>query len=227
MASYLFHQGTNYTAYDYLGLHIEDSLAVFRVWAPNAEMVFVVGDFNEWQNQHPMTRITEGGVWELGLPKDTVSEGDRYKYKIFSWGREILKADPYGVSAELPPDTASIVASIDGYRWRDGGWLKYRRSKRGKMHSEPMNIYELHLGSWKRHEDGSYYSYGEIASELAPYVKQMGYTHVELLPVMEHPFDGSWGYQVCSYYAPTARFGTPKDFMAFVDSMHEAALKLI
>ncbi|MBQ2999637.1 MAG: 1,4-alpha-glucan branching protein GlgB, partial [Clostridia bacterium] len=157
----------------------------------------------------------------------TVSEGDRYKYKIHSWGREILKADPYGVSAELPPDTASIVASIDGYRWRDRGWMEYRSSKRRKMHSEPMNIYELHLGSWKRHDDGSYFSYGELASELAPYVKQMGYTHVELLPVMEHPFDGSWGYQVCSYYAPTARFGTPKEFMAFVDSMHEAGIGVI
>lgn len=227
MASYFFHQGTNYTAYDYLGLHIEDSFAVFRVWAPNAEAVFVVGDFNEWQNQHPMTRITEGGVWEVKLPRDRVFEGARYKYKILSWGREILKADPYGISSELPPDTASVVTSIDGYQWRDGGWLTYRKSKQGKMHSEPMNIYEIHLGSWKRHEDGSYYSYAEIASELAPYVKQMGYTHVELLPVMEHPFDGSWGYQVCSYYAPTARFGTPKDFMAFVDSMHEAGIGVI
>lgn len=227
MASYFFHQGTNYTAYDYLGLHIEDSFAVFRVWAPNAESVFVVGDFNEWQNQHPMTRITEGGVWEVKLPRDRVLEGARYKYKIHSWGREILKADPYGISSELPPDTASVVTSIDGYQWRDGGWLKYRKSKQGRMHSEPMNIYEIHLGSWKRHEDGSYYSYAEIASELAPYVKQMGYTHVELLPVMEHPFDGSWGYQVCSYYAPTARFGSPKDFMAFVDSMHEAGIGVI
>ncbi len=227
MASYLFHQGTNYTAYDYLGLHIEGAFAVFRVWAPNAEMVFVVGDFNDWQSVHPMTRATEGGVWELALSSDLVSEGDCYKYKIISSGRELLKSDPYGVSAELPPDTASVVTSIDGYSWRDRGWLNYRASKGGKMQSEPMNIYEVHLGSWKRHEDGTYYSYAELAAELAPYVKQMGYTHVELLPVMEHPFDGSWGYQVCSYYAPTARFGTPMEFMAFVDSMHEAGIGVI
>jgi len=227
MASYLFHQGTNYTAYDYLGLHIEGALTVFRVWAPNAEKVFVVGDFNAGQDELPMTRVTEGGVWELALSSELVSEGDCYKYKIISSGREILKSDPYGVSAELPPDTASVVTSIDGYRWRDRGWLNYRASKGGKMQSEPMNIYEVHLGSWKRHEDGTYYSYAELASELAPYVKQMGYTHVELLPVMEHPFDGSWGYQVCSYYAPTARFGTPMEFMAFVDSMHEAGIGVI
>ncbi len=227
MASYLFHQGTNYTAYDYLGLHIEATAVVFRVWAPNAESIFLVGDFNGWQNEHPMTKITEGGVWEIQLPKEIVSEGDCYKYKIISSGREILKSDPYGVSSELPPDTASVVASIDGYTWRDQGWLEYRKSKQGKMASEPMNVYEIHLGSWKRHEDGSYYSYAEIASELAPYVKQMGYTHVELLPVMEHPFDGSWGYQVCSYFAPTSRFGAPKDFMAFVDSMHEAGIGVI
>ena len=227
MASYFFHQGTNYTAYDYLGFHIENAIAIFRVWAPNAEQVFLVGDFNGWQNYHPMEKITEGGVWEITLPKDTVSDGDCYKYKIVSSGRELLKSDPYGYSAELPPNTATRINSIDDYRWRDSGWMRYRQSKQGKMHTEPMNVYEIHLGSWKRHADGSYYSYAELASELAPYVKQMGYTHIELLPVMEHPFDGSWGYQICSYYAPTARFGTPKDFMAFVDSMHEAGVGVI
>ncbi|MBO5939463.1 MAG: 1,4-alpha-glucan branching protein GlgB [Clostridia bacterium] len=227
LASYLFHQGTNYTAYDYMGLHFIGDNAIFRVWAPNAETVFLVGDFSDWQNGVSMTRVTEGGVWETKISKDRLSIGSCYKYKIVAHGKEFFKADPYAFHAELPPATASVISSLDGYAWRDDGWMKYRKSKQGKMKSEPMNVYEVHLGSWKRHADGSYYSYREIASELAPYVKQMGYTHVELMPVMEHPFDGSWGYQVCSYYAPTARFGTPQDFMSFVDSMHEAGIGVI
>ena len=227
LAPYFFHQGTSARAYDYLGFHLEEDQAVFRVWAPNAERVLVVGDFNAWQDTHPMHRVTEGGVWEISLPKKEVSLGTCYKYKIVSHGKEFLKADPYAFSAERPPATAGIVCALDGYCWRDDGWLQYRASKAGRMYCEPMNVYELHLGSWKRHSDGTYYSYGELARELAPYVKQMGYTHIELLPVMEHPFDGSWGYQVCSYYAPSARFGTPQEFMAFVDSMHEAGIGVI
>ncbi len=227
LAPYLFHQGTNYTAYDYMGVHPEGDSFVFRVWAPNAERVFVVGDFNAWQNENPMTKITAGGIWETKIPSTQISGESCYKYKIQSLGRELIKADPYAVRAELPPATASVISTIDGYYWRDHGWLSYRKNKQGKMYAEPMNVYEVHLGSWKRHPDGGYYSYAELAMELAPYVKQMGYTHVELMPVMEHPFDGSWGYQICSYYAPSARFGTPKEFMAFVDSMHEAGIGVI
>lgn len=227
MAAYLFHQGTNYTAYEYLGAHLTDEGYIFRVWAPNAEAIFVVGDFNDWADTHPMVRSTKGGIWEAKLSADTVKQGDKYKYRIYRNGRGVCKSDPYGVSSELPPATASVICDIDSYKWRDSGWLEHRKKKAGKFVSEPINIYEMHLGSWKRHDDGTLYTYAEIASELAPYVKQMGYTHIELLPVMEHPYDGSWGYQVCSYYAPTARHGSPTDFMAFVDSMHEAGIGVI
>ena len=230
MAAYLFHQGTNFHAYEYLGVHFEGEQVIFRVWAPNAEYVSVCGDFNGWNPEaNPMARVTAGGVWELKLPAEHVQMGQCYKYCIRNRGRELLKADPYGFSMQRPPETASLICDIGGYTWRDEGWLKYRKThfKRDKYLSQPLNVYEMHLGSWKRHEDGSYYSYTETAGELAPYLKQMGYTHVELMPVSEYPFDGSWGYQVCGYYAPTARYGSPKDFMAFVDAMHEAGIGVI
>ena len=230
MAAYLFHQGTNFRAYEYLGVHLEGDSVTFRTWAPNADFVSVCGDFNGWNpDADPMTRVTEGGVWELSLPADYARVGQCYKYCIRNHGREFLKADPYGFSMQRPPETASLVADISGYTWRDADWLKYRKKHFDRAHylSQPINIYEMHLGSWKRHEDGSYYSYAETAGELAPYLKQMGYTHVELMPVSEYPFDGSWGYQVCGYYAPTARYGSPKDFMAFVDAMHEAGIGVI
>ena len=230
MAAYLFHQGTNFYAYEYLGAHFDGEKITFRVWAPNAEFVSVCGDFNDWnRDADPMTRITERGVWELMLPASRVAIGQCYKYCIRSRGRELLKADPYGFSMQRPPETASLICNIGGYTWRDDDWLAYRKSHfdRTNCLSQPINIYEMHLGSWKRHADGSYYSYAEIASDLAPYLKQMGYTHVEVMPVSEHPFDGSWGYQVCGYYAPTSRFGKPQDFMAFVDAMHEAGIGVI
>ena len=230
LAPYLFHQGTNFYAYQYLGFHFEGDRATFRTWAPNADRVSVCGDFNGWNpNADPMTRVTEGGVWELILPRDRVSEGQCYKYCIRNGERELLKADPYGFSMQRPPETASLICNIEGYAWRDADWLAYRKKNfgRDKCLSQPINVYEMHLGSWKRHEDGRYYSYAETAGELAPYLKQMGYTHVELMPVSEHPFDGSWGYQVCGYYAPTSRFGGPQDFMAFVDAMHEAGIGVI
>ena len=230
MAAYLFHQGTNFRAYEYLGMHFEGERVTFRTWAPNAEYVSVCGDFNGWNPEaDPLSRITEGGVWELILPADRVRVGQCYKYCIRNKGKEVLKADPYGFSMQRPPETASLISDISGYRWRDAGWLKYRQKHfdRANYLSQPLNIYEMHLGSWKRHDDGSYYSYTETASDLAPYLKQMGYTHVELMPVSEHPFDGSWGYQVCGYYAPTSRYGSPKDFMAFVDAMHEAGIGVI
>ncbi len=227
LAAYLFFEGTNYTAYDYFGVHRSDVGVVFRVWAPSADQVFVTGDFNGWQDTDSMVRLNEGGIFEIELSSDRVRVGDRYKYKIIGHGKEICKADPYGVRTECPPATATVVDFLEGYSWRDEGWMSYRKRKKGKMYAQPMNIYELHAGSWKRHADGSYLTYGELATELATYVKQMGYTHVELLPIMEHPFDGSWGYQIGSFYAPSARFGTPQEFMGFVDSMHEAGIGVI
>ena len=230
MAAYLFHQGTNFYTYEYLGVHFEGERVIFRVWAPNAEFVSVCGDFNGWNREtDPMTRITEGGVWELKISATRVQMGQCYKYCIRNKEKEFLKADPYGFSMQRPPETASLIYDISGYRWRDEGWMNYRKENfnRANYLSQPLNIYEVHLGSWKRHEDGSYYSYAELAGDLAPYLKQMGYTHIELMPISEHPFDGSWGYQVCGYYAPTARHGSPQDFMAFVDAMHEAGIGVI
>ncbi len=227
LAPYLFHQGTNYMAYNYMGVHPTETGFVFRVWAPNAERVYVVGDFNEWSETDSMNHITDGGIWEVMISAKRVGIGSRYKYKIIGSGKTVYKSDPYCMMTESPTETASLVQTVDGYEWRDRGWLSYRQKKAGRIASEPMNIYEVHLGSWKRHDDGSYYTYEELARELSVYVKQMGYTHIELMPIMEHPFDGSWGYQICSYYAPSSRFGTPRDFMAFIDSMHEAGIGVI
>ena len=230
MAAYLFHQGTNFYAYEYLGMHTEGESVIFRVWAPNADYVSVCGDFNSWnRDADPMTRITEGGVWELKIPASRVQMGQCYKYCIRNKEKELLKADPYGFSMQRPPETASLICDIKGYKWRDDGWMQYRKEtfNRANYLAQPLNIYEVHLGSWKKHEDGSYYSYAELAGDLAPYLKQMGYTHIELMPISEHPFDGSWGYQVCGYYAPTSRHGSPQDFMAFVDAMHEAGIGVI
>ena len=230
LAAYLFHQGTNYRAYEYLGVHRLGDSFVFRLWAPNADYASVCGDFNQWdRGAHPMQRITEGGIWEAVLPGETVFEGANYKYFIRNGQREMLKADPYGTQMQKPPETASVIGGNEDYRWRDGGWLKYRKKRfdRAHLNAQPINVYEVHPGSWKKHEDGSFYTYTELAEELAPYVKQMGYTHIELMPVSEHPYDGSWGYQVSGYYAPTARYGTPRDFKAFVDHMHEAGIGVI
>ncbi len=230
LASYLFHQGTNYHAYEYLGPHRVGDRFLFRTWAPNADSVWVTGDFCDW-NYHAiaMTRVTDGGVWEVELPSEMIREGQNYKYCIRNHGKEVLKADPYGTRMQEPPETASVIADIEGYSWRDTGWLKYRagRFTRESAPSQPINIYEMHLGSWRRHEDGSYFTYTELAASLPSYLKQMGYTHVELMPVSEYPFDGSWGYQVCGYYAPTSRFGAPREFMALVDALHEAGIGVI
>ena len=229
-AEFYFHQGSSARAYEYLGAHPTPDGFRFRVWAPNADYVAVCGDFNGWdRGALPMKRVTAGGVWEATAPLGSARIGDKYKYFIVNGGREVYKADPYAFYAEIPPNTASVLYDLDGYSWRDEGWMRYRRGKfrRGEAEHQPINIYELHLGSWKRHEDGSLYSYTELASELAPYVKQMGYTHIELLPVSEHPFDGSWGYQVSGYYAATARHGEPHGLMSFIDTMHEAGIGVI
>ena len=229
MAPYLFHQGTNYRSFDYLGVHREGDVYAFRVWAPHATAVFAVGDFNNWSERDPLVRISDGGLFEGFVGADRFGEGSSYKFKLKTPNGERYKADPYAFCAEVPPATASVYRDIEGYAWRDATWMAHRAKKMGGngYYAQPINIYELHLGSFKRHADGSYYTYREMAQELPSYVKAMGYTHVELMPVMEHPFDGSWGYQVTGYYAPTSRFGTPHDFMALVDALHEAGIGVI
>ena len=233
LAPYYFHQGTNYSAYRYLGVHRspDGTSTSFRVWAPNAAYVNVVGDFCDWDLGLPMTRITQGGVWELTIDTDRLPVGSPYKYRIVNAasGAVVYKADPYATATELPPATASLIPDPTPYVWHDEGWMHYRDKTMSPdgFYRQPINIYELHPGSWRLQEDGSFLAWDTLAEELAPYLKQMGYTHVELMPVMEHPFDGSWGYQVCGYFAPTARYGSPNQFRAFVDIMHEAGIGVI
>jgi len=229
IAPYLFNQGTNYRAFEYLGVHGEKigdaSVFTFRVWAPNAEKVFLCGDFCDWETGLEMHPVS-GGIWEISVENANIY--DCYKYRIINHGKIVYKADPYAFHTETPPATASKIYDISGYEWKDASWLEKRKkeyAERGM--ARPINIYELHFESWKKKENGDPYTYREMAHELAPYVKQMGYTHIELLPVMEHPYGGSWGYQVTGYYAPTSRFGTPHDFMYFVDEMHRAGIGVI
>ncbi len=223
---YLFHQGTNYNAYDYMGAHFSEidgkKGVMFRTWAPNAKKVSVVGDFNGWdENASLMQRISDGGVYELFIPN--VNVYDNYKYAITGFKHTVLKADPYAFHAETTPANASKVYDIEGYHWQDDEFIKNKTAP----YDKPMNVYEVNLASWKRKADGSYLSYREMAKELVSYVAEMGYTHVELMPISEYPFDGSWGYQVTGYYAPTSRFGTPKDFMALVDAFHKKGISVI
>lgn len=224
LAEYLFHEGTNYCSYEYLGAHfISETMCAFRVWAPAAARVFVTGDFCDWdENRHEAYRITQGGIFECII--DGVKEFDAYKFIIITQnGRALYKADPYAVHSETRPGTASKVYDLSGYRWHDAAWMNGRTD----LFDKPVNIYELHLGSWRRYEDGSVYSYVKMADEIIPYVKDMGFTHIELMPISEYPYDKSWGYQVTGYYSPTSRYGTPKDFMTFVDKCHQAGLGVI
>ncbi len=220
-----FREGKNNRAYEYFGAHFEEHGARFRVWAPNAQAVSVVGDFNAWDAaQHPMARVSDSGIWETQI--ENLSEYDLYKFAVHGADGSLhLKADPFAFHAETRPATASKLYDLRGYEWGDARWAQYK--KRGKPSERPLNIYEVHLGSWRLHEDGSCLSYRELAHELVLYVKQMGYTHIELLPVTEFPYDGSWGYQVTGYFAPTSRFGTPKDFMYFVDQCHQNGIGVI
>ncbi len=233
---YLFHAGHARRAWTYLGAHAECDPAieggaeriVFRVWAPHARSVSVVGSFADWQAGIPMARITENGLYLLSLPGSRVPDGSIYQYRIEAAnGQAYFRADPYGQAMECPPGTATRFVRERSFEWHDSGWLRQRATRAGEHRRYPLNIYELHLGSWKHHPDGSPLSYRELADELAPYIKQMGYTHVELMPVMEHPFGGSWGYQICGYYAPTARYGSPDDFRAFIDILHGAGIGVI
>lgn len=221
---YFFHAGTNCKAYDFFGCHrIKGNTFSFRVWAPHAKAVSVTGDFNNWgESENPMTLISDG-VWEAVI--DEVNIFDCYKYVITSSsGKTIYKADPYAVHAETRPGTASKVYEID-YKWSDEKWTK--ADNKGNILERPVNIYEIHFGSWKRHDDGEFLSYRQMADELIPYVKDMGYTHIEMMPIMEYPFDGSWGYQVTGYFAPTSRYGTPEDLMYFIDAAHKAQIGVI
>ncbi len=226
---FLFSEGTWLKYYDKLGAHLMEGDGGwgcrFAVWAPGAKSVRVVGSFNQWDTECSyMEQDKKTDIWQIFVPG--VKEGDSYKYVIETeTGELIYKADPCAFYAEKPPETNSRVADIYGYPWKDGRWMAARRRYR---HSErPLNIYEVHLGSWKRHEDGSFYTYGELEETLIPYAVDMGYTHLELLPIMEHPFDGSWGYQCTGYYAPTSRYGSPKEFMHFVEACHKNNLGII
>ncbi len=223
---YLFHQGQNSKAYEFFGAHgVDDNRVVFRVWAPHANSVSVVGDFNDWiEDVNIMHRLNDGACWECFV--DNVNVFDKYKFCITAQnGEKKYKADPYGYHTETRPETASKFYELDGYEWHDKKWLEKR--KKTSVYDNPVNIYEIHAGSWKVHEDGNFLSYRDLADKLTKYVKEMGYTHIELLPISEHPFDGSWGYQVTGYFAPTSRYGEPKDFMYFVDKCHEEGIGVI
>lgn len=225
-----FTAGTNGRAYELLGAHITKVNGVkgvlFAVWAPNAIRASVVGDFNDWDGRkHQMEKDDESGVFELFIPG--IQEGAIYKYELrIKGGEAVLKSDPYAFAAELRPNTASVVYNPNSYKWKDKDWIAQR--DRNKYKTKPMSIYELHVGSFRTPEDGrEFLNYRELAPALIEYVTKMGYTHVELMPVMEHPFDGSWGYQVTGYYAPTARYGTPDDFKFFMDELHGAGIGVI
>lgn len=231
---YLFGQGTHYDLYNKLGAHPmtvdEEEGVYFAVWAPNAAAVSIVGDFNEWdENATPMERLEPLGIYQIFLTG--IKVGDIYKYCVTAQdGKKTLKADPYGFQAELRPNNASVVTDISDFKWHDSRWMKKREKFDDKKNA--MFVYEVHPGSWKKHEqteedEDGFYNYREIAHELAAYVKDMGYTHVELMGIAEHPFDGSWGYQVTNYFAPTSRHGSPEDFQYFMDYMHEHNIGVI
>lgn len=226
---YLFNQGTNHKIYEKMGAHVYEVDGIkgvhFSVWAPTAKRVSVVGHFNQWNGKKYQMRILgSSGVWEIFIPG--LDAGEVYKYEIKTYkGEVMLKADPYAFYAELKPDTASIVFDINQYKWNDQAWIEERQNT--NLFERPMSIYEVHLGSWMRGEENRYLTYKEHVDRLIPYVKEMGYTHIEFLPVAEHPFDGSWGYQVTGYYAATSRYGTPEDFMYFVDQCHQNGIGVI
>ncbi len=234
MAPYLFHQGTNFHTQNYLGCHRTESGYVFRTWAPNAYSVSLVSDFTGWGEGLSLYRVTEMGVWEVKVEAADL-EGKPYKYRIQGANGVRYKADPYAAMNETLQKTASLVYTKDDFRWTDGTWMNKRRrlSHSREFYSAPLHIYEMHLASWRTRDgktnvDGdAYLNYREIADLLVPYVKKMGYTHVELLPIGEYPFDGSWGYQCCGYFSPTSRYGTPEDFRYFVNKLHSNGIGVI
>jgi 1,4-alpha-glucan branching enzyme len=229
---YLMGEGRHYDTYEKLGAHVKTLEGVagvhFAVWAPNARRVSVVGDFNGWDGRvNPMRSRGNSGIWELFVPEH--DEGMIYKYEIVGPQNNVLplKADPYGFRSELRPNTGSVVGRLDKHSWNDGEWIQQRGSK--NWLEQPISVYEVHLGSWRRmpEENNRWLSYRELGDQLIPYVKELGYTHIELLPIMEHPYDGSWGYQTLGYFAVTSRYGSPSDFMEFVDRCHQAGLGVL
>ncbi|MFL6568139.1 MAG: 1,4-alpha-glucan branching enzyme, partial [Chthoniobacterales bacterium] len=228
---HLFSEGNHHRLYDKFGAHLRSlgdvSGTYFAVWAPNAQRVSVVGDFNGWDGRvNPMRRLLGTGVWELFLPG--VGEGTHYKFEIRTpSGHLLLKSDPFAFFNQWGKETSSLVYNLERFRWADAEWMESRRAK--DWNKSAMSIYEVHLGSWRRHENEAnrHYSYLELSETLIPYVKDMGYTHIELLPIAEHPFEGSWGYQVTNYYAPTSRFGKPDELRHFIDKCHQAGIGVI
>ena len=227
---YLFHQGTNFRAYEMLGAHFVEQNGKngvrFAVWAPHAKAVSVVGNFNQWNdNVNPLQRGSDGEIWDTFV--EGLGEDEVYKYSIESeWdGPRIMKADPYGFYAEKKPLTASRTYDLSKYQWQDKDWQEAK--EKGNSYGEPMVIYEVHAGSWRRTLEGDYLSYRDLADQLVPYVKDMNYTHIEFMPMCEHPFDGSWGYQATGYYAVTSRHGTPDDFRYLVDKAHQNGIGII
>lgn len=225
-----FNSGTNYQCYKLLGSHIKKINGVqgvkFSLWAPNAVRVNIKGDFNGWNGEnHAMKLNKKTGIWQLFIPEAKEEQG--YLYEVYTEENScpVEKADPFAFFSRVRPDKASSIYRVAGYNWKDKNWMDKRKNK--NPYSSPMNIYEVHLGSWKTHEDGTFYSYRELAHELPEYASKMGYTHIEFLPIMEHPLDDSWGYQITGYYAVTSRYGTPKDFMYLVEKCHEMGLGVI
>ena len=226
--SELFYSGRDCRAFDYMGAHpfVQDGEQgyLFRVYAPEAEKVSVMGEFNDWNRDADYMTRDEQGIWEKFIPN--IPEYAAYKYSVWAKSGDVFdKSDPYGFHFETRPGNATKAYDLDGYEWGDASWLDWR--KKHLPYSNPVNIYECHLGSWKMHEDGNFYSYRQLADELVPYVKEMGYTHIEFMPLTEYPFDGSWGYQVIGYFAATSRYGTPKDLMYLIDKAHQAGLGVI
>ena len=226
--SELFYSGRDCRAFDYMGAHpfVQDGEQgyLFRVYAPEAEKVSVMGEFNDWNRDADYMARDEQGIWEKFIPN--IPEYAAYKYSVWAKSGDVFdKSDPYGFHFETRPGNATKAYDLDGYEWGDASWLDWR--KKHLPYSNPVNIYECHLGSWKMHEDGNFYSYRQLADELVPYVKEMGYTHIEFMPLTEYPFDGSWGYQVIGYFAATSRYGTPKDLMYLIDKAHQAGLGVI
>ena len=236
LAPYYFHQGTNFSAYKFLGCNMykdgDELVYTFRTWAPGADSVSIVSDFLGWDNPVFLTKITDSGIYEFVYRTTEDIEKKAYKYRIERSGIVHLKGDPYARFSRGGADGASIVFTSDKFKWQDKTWLSHRKkaiatNKNGDYLATPINIYEIHFGSFLRHDDNSYYTYKEMADALVPYLKYMGYTHVEFLPLAEHPFDGSWGYQVCGFYSVTSRFGDPDDFKYLINKLHTNGIGII
>lgn len=235
LGAYYFHEGTNFRTYEYLGCQLEVKQGIynytFRTWAPNAKSVGLISDFSGWDTEISFTRISDKGIWELVFPSTVSLEKKAYKFKITSNLGSVNKGDPYAKFSRGLADGASLIFEQSSHKWTDSAWLRHRKAsiktRSGSYLNTPINIYEVHAGSFVLNDDGTPLSYRELADKLGPYAKAMGYTHIELLPIMEHPYGGSWGYQVCGFFAPTSRYGDPDDFRYFVNKIHSLGLGVI